>query len=89
MRMIFGELDGTRSKRAEQLHALCLKAGFDATLSDQILTELWMKFALLAANAGSWRWRASRSGRCGTIPTCARSCSRPTRRPSMSAAPMA
>ena len=52
MRMIFGELDGTRSQRAEQLHALCLKAGFDATLSDQILTELWMKFALLAANAG-------------------------------------
>jgi 2-dehydropantoate 2-reductase len=52
MRMIFGELDGTRSKRAEELHALCLKAGFDATLSEQILTELWMKFVLLAANAG-------------------------------------
>src|SRR5665213_3055813 len=51
MRMIFGELDGKRSKRAEELYALCLKAGFDATLSDQILTELWMKFVLLAANA--------------------------------------
>ena len=51
MRMIFGELDGKRSKRAEDFLALCLKAGFDATLSEQILTELWMKFILLAANA--------------------------------------
>jgi 2-dehydropantoate 2-reductase len=51
MRMIFGELDGKPSKRAEELHALCIKAGFDATLSDRILTELWVKFVLLAANA--------------------------------------
>jgi 2-dehydropantoate 2-reductase len=51
MRMIFGELDGKRSKRAEDFLALCQKAGFDATLSEQILTELWMKFILLASNA--------------------------------------
>ena len=51
MRMIFGEFDGKKSKRAEDFLALCLKAGFDATLSGQILTELWMKFILLAANA--------------------------------------
>lgn len=51
MRMIFGELDGKKSKRAEDFLALCQKAGFDATLSEQILTELWMKFILLAANA--------------------------------------
>ena len=51
MRMIFGEFDGRRSKRAEQFLALCLNAGFDATLSEQILTDLWMKFILLAANA--------------------------------------
>jgi 2-dehydropantoate 2-reductase len=51
MRMIFGELDGKRSKRAEDFLALCLKAGFDATLSERILTELWMKFILLASNA--------------------------------------
>jgi 2-dehydropantoate 2-reductase len=51
MRMIFGELDGKRSKRAEDFLALCQKAGFDATLSEQITTELWMKFILLAANA--------------------------------------
>ena len=51
MRMIFGELDGKKSKRAEDFLALCLKSGFDATLSEQILTELWMKFILLASNA--------------------------------------
>ena len=51
MRMVFGELDGRRSKRAEDFLALCLKAGFDATLSEAILTELWMKFILLASNA--------------------------------------
>src|ERR1700749_1869368 len=51
MRMIFGELDSKPSKRAEALHALCLKAGFDATVSENILTELWQKFVLLAANA--------------------------------------
>ncbi len=51
MRMIFGELDGQRSQRAGDFLALCQKAGFDATLSDQILTELWMKFVLLATNA--------------------------------------
>jgi len=52
MRMIFGELDGRRSPRAEDFLALCLKAGFDASLSEQILTDLWMKFILLASNAG-------------------------------------
>jgi 2-dehydropantoate 2-reductase len=52
MRMIFGELDGKRSKRSEEFLALCLKAGFEATLSEQILTDLWMKFILLASNAG-------------------------------------
>src|SRR5437762_8587030 len=51
MRMIFGELDGRRSQRGEDFLALCLKAGFEATLSEQILTDLWMKFILLASNA--------------------------------------
>jgi 2-dehydropantoate 2-reductase len=51
MRMIFGELDGSVSKRSEEFLALCLKAGFDATLSRQIVTDLWMKFILLATNA--------------------------------------
>jgi len=52
MRMIFGELDGRKSRRGEALLALCHRGGFDASLSEQILTELWMKFILLASNAG-------------------------------------
>jgi 2-dehydropantoate 2-reductase len=51
MRMVFGELDGRRSARGEKFLAMCLQAGFDATLSEAIQTELWMKFILLASNA--------------------------------------
>jgi 2-dehydropantoate 2-reductase len=51
MRMVFGELGGKRSKRGEDFLRLCLQAGFDAALSEEILTELWMKFILLTANA--------------------------------------
>ena len=51
MRMLFGELDGSRSKRGEAFLALCQKAGFDVVLSDQIVNELWLKFILLASNA--------------------------------------
>ena len=51
MRLVFGELDGDKSARGEAFLAMCQKAGFDATHSDQIQTELWMKFILLATNA--------------------------------------
>ena len=52
LRMVFGELDGPRSARAEAFAALCGKAGIDGVLSTAILTELWIKFILLASNAG-------------------------------------
>src|SRR6201996_4071932 len=51
MRLIFGELDGSRSPRGQAFYDMCKKAGFDATHSDQIVTDLWMKFILLATNA--------------------------------------
>jgi len=51
MRLLFGELDGSRSRRGEAFLALCQNAGFDVVLSDQIVTELWIKFILLATNA--------------------------------------
>ena len=51
LRMVFGELDGATSPRAEAFAALCKKAGIDGVLSTAILTELWMKFILLASNA--------------------------------------
>ena len=53
MRMLFGELDGKKRERGEKLAAMCDKAGFESLHSDQILTELWMKFLLLATNAGT------------------------------------
>jgi len=52
MRMVFGELDGKRSNRGEAFLALCQKAGIEGTFSETILTDLWMKFILLASNAG-------------------------------------
>jgi 2-dehydropantoate 2-reductase len=51
MRMVFGELGGATSARAEAFAALCGKAGIDGVASPTILTELWMKFILLASNA--------------------------------------
>jgi 2-dehydropantoate 2-reductase len=52
MRMVFGELDGSRSERGQALAAACAKAGIDGVLSEAVLTDLWMKFVLLASNAG-------------------------------------
>jgi 2-dehydropantoate 2-reductase len=52
MRMVFGELDGKRSKRGEAFLALCQKAGIEGTFSENVLTDLWMKFILLVSNAG-------------------------------------
>ena len=51
MRLVFGELDGGRSARGEAFLTICQQAGFDATHSDRILTDLWMKFIMLASNA--------------------------------------
>lgn len=50
-RMVFGELAGGRSARAQALAALCTTAGIDGVASDNILVDLWMKFILLASNA--------------------------------------
>jgi 2-dehydropantoate 2-reductase len=51
MRMVFGELDGARSPRAEAFAAMCGKARIDGVLSTDIMSDLWMKFVLLASNA--------------------------------------
>jgi 2-dehydropantoate 2-reductase len=51
MKLIFGELEGGKSARGEAFLQICQQAGFDAAHSDQIMTELWMKFILLATNA--------------------------------------
>ena len=52
MRLAFGELDGSITPRGQHFLEWCQRAGFDATLSDKIVTELWLKFILLATNSG-------------------------------------
>ena len=51
-RMVFGELDGRRSSRAEALLAACLAADIDAVLETDIDKVLWTKFVLLSAFSG-------------------------------------
>jgi 2-dehydropantoate 2-reductase len=51
MRLAFGELAGGKSQRGDAFLAMCQQAGFDAAHSDSILTDLWMKFILLATNS--------------------------------------
>ncbi len=48
----YGELDGARSERIEQLDAFMQNAGFDARLSAAILQDMWEKWAMLASLAG-------------------------------------
>jgi 2-dehydropantoate 2-reductase len=51
-RLVFGELDGTRSKRLERLLDACAPAGFQATLSDDVQVDIWTKFVLLSVFSG-------------------------------------
>ena len=47
-----GERDGVRSERIRQVAATLGGAGFDATLSENIVQEMWEKWVFLAALAG-------------------------------------
>jgi 2-dehydropantoate 2-reductase len=51
-RLVFGELDGKRSPRLERLLDACGRAGFQATLSDNIQVDIWTKFVLLSVFSG-------------------------------------
>ncbi len=46
--LIFGELDGRRSERLEQLLNACRPAGFQSTFSDRINVDIWTKFVRLS-----------------------------------------
>ena len=50
-KVVFGEYDGRRTKRAETLLDYCLKSGLEAQLSDDIRRTLWEKFAFLVGMA--------------------------------------
>ena len=51
-RILFGEFDGSRSDRGDDLLAAFRAAGIDAHLTDDIRRVLWDKFAFLCALAG-------------------------------------
>ena len=51
MRLVFGEVAGGLSARGDAFLAMCKAAGFDATHSGNILTDLWLKYILLATNS--------------------------------------
>ena len=51
-RLIFGELDGSRTPRLERLLDACRPAVFSATLTEHIDVEVWSKFVHLATFSG-------------------------------------
>jgi 2-dehydropantoate 2-reductase len=46
-KIVFGELDGRRTPRAEALLAACERGGIDVTLSTDVRREIWEKFVFL------------------------------------------
>jgi 2-dehydropantoate 2-reductase len=50
--LIFGELDGRRSARLEQLLEACRPAGFQSTFSERITVDIWTKFVRLSVFSG-------------------------------------
>ncbi len=51
-KLVFGELDGSRSPRAEALLEACRRANVDAELTDQIQRAIWEKFVFLVGISG-------------------------------------
>ncbi len=52
-RLIFGELDGSASRRQECLLAACQGGGIEARVSPNIEVDIWEKFIFLAPMAGA------------------------------------
>jgi 2-dehydropantoate 2-reductase len=49
----FGEFDGQRSKRVEDLHRACVAGGIDASIHPDINLEIWQKFVFLVGMSGA------------------------------------
>ena len=67
-RIVFGELDGTRTPRLERLFDACREAGVSPTLSDQIEVEIWSKFVHLTVLSGMTSVTRSPVGPCRDDP---------------------
>jgi len=50
--LIFGEVDGRRTPRMEALLEACRPAGFQSTLSSDIVVDIWTKFVRLSVLSG-------------------------------------
>jgi 2-dehydropantoate 2-reductase len=50
-RLVFGEFDGSRSRRAEAFLEACQRGGVNAEISPDIRSEIWQKFIFLASMA--------------------------------------
>ncbi len=51
-RVVFGELDGRITPRAEGIRQAFADAGVEVTLSTDIIKDIWMKFTFIAAQGG-------------------------------------
>lgn len=52
-RLLFGEFDGSHSRRGEDLLAACLAGGIKAELSRDIVREIWQKYVFLVGLSGT------------------------------------
>src|SRR4051794_29391855 len=52
-RLVFGEYDGSRSRRAEAFLAACKRGGINAEISADVRCEIWQKFIFLASMAAA------------------------------------
>ncbi len=52
-RLVFGEFDGSLSRRGEALLAACLAGGIKAELSRDIVREIWQKYVFLVGLSGT------------------------------------
>jgi len=61
-RLLFGELDNSKSKRAQALLEACLAAGITAELSTDITKTIWQKFVFLTGMSSVTTLTRSRIG---------------------------
>ena len=64
----FGELTGERSLRCEEIGAALIAGGVQATISDNIVAEMWAKFTGIAAAAAISTLTRARAGEIAVAP---------------------
>jgi 2-dehydropantoate 2-reductase len=51
-RLMFGPLHSAQRRQLQRLHDACVHAGIDAVLSENVMVDIWAKFARLSAFSG-------------------------------------